>query len=157
MMMNKGDKRMYQKKVPIKIVNNNAIIPTKGSEAAAGYDLYAAIDAKIMIKPHATVKIDTGIAVALPDNTFGGIFARSGIATKRGLRPANGVGVIDADYRGNIIVALHNDTDIVQYVEPQERIAQLIIIPYVNAQFKEKDELSETERGAGGFGSSGTK
>lgn len=157
MMMNKGDKKMYQKKVPLKIINNNAIIPTKGSEAAAGYDLYAAIDTKIMIKPHTTVKIDTGIAVALPDNTFGGIFARSGIATKRGLRPANGVGVIDADYRGNIIVALHNDTDIVQYVEPQERIAQLIIIPYVNVQFKETDELSETERGAGGFGSSGTK
>lgn len=148
---------MYQKKVPLKIINNNAIIPTKGSEAAAGYDLYAAIDTKIMIKPHTTVKIDTGIAVALPDNTFGGIFARSGIATKRGLRPANGVGVIDADYRGNIIVALHNDTDIVQYVEPQERIAQLIIIPYVNVQFKEINELSETERGAGGFGSSGTK
>lgn len=146
---------MYSRIVPIKITNNNAKIPTKGSEGAAGYDLYAATDSKIMIKPHTTVKIDTGLAVDLPDDTFGGIFARSGIATTRGLRPANGVGVIDSDYRGSIKVALHNDTDIVQYVEPQERIAQLIIIPCVDVHFHEKNELSETERGSDGFGSSG--
>lgn len=147
---------MYSKKVPIKIINANATIPTKGSADAAGYDLYAATDTKIMIKPHTTVKVDTGIAVALPEGTFGGIFARSGIATKRGLRPANGVGIIDSDYRGNIIVALHNDTDIVQYIEPKERIAQLIIIPYIDIKFEKKEKLSSTERGTGGFGSSGT-
>ncbi len=148
---------MYSKIVPIKITNNNAKIPTKGSEGAAGYDLYAAIDSKIMIKPHTTVIIDTGCAIALPDDVFGGVFARSGLASKKGLRPANCIGVIDSDYRGNIKVALHNDTDIVQYVEPQERIAQLIIIPYVDISFDETDELSETNRGSGGFGSTGTK
>lgn len=147
---------MYSKKVPIKLTNSNAKIPTRGSLDAAGYDLYAAIDSRIVIKPHTTEKIDTGIAVELPEGTFGGIFARSGIAAKRGLRPANCTGIIDSDYRGNVIVALHNDSDVAQYVEPQERIAQLIVIPYANVKFEEKEELSDTKRGSGGFGSSGT-
>ena len=109
----------------------------------------------MVILPHTTLKINTNIAVEIPDGYFGGIYARSGIATKRGLRPANCVGVIDSDYRGNIVVALHNDSDESQIVEPDERIAQLIVQPYLNVELKEVDSLSNTERGHGGFGSTG--
>ena len=103
------------------------------------------------------VKIGTGLSFELPQGTFAAIFPRSGIATKRGLRPANCVGVCDSDYRGEYIVALHNDTDKMQYVEPQERIAQMILLPFVEMSFNEVNELSDTARGAGGFGSSGVK
>ena len=141
--------------IPIKILNKNAKTPTKGSEKAAGHDLYAAIEKPIEIRPHETEKISTGLSIALPPYTFGAIFARSGLATKKGLRPANDVGVIDEDYRGPIIVALHNDSNDIQRVEPGERIAQLIVLPYVSITFEKVDELSSTERGETGFGNSG--
>lgn len=139
-----------------KKLNPNAKEPTQGSAAAAGYDLYS-LDSNntIEIAPHTTVKVGTGIAIALPSNTFGAIFARSGLATKQGLRPANCVGVVDSDYRGEVIVALHNDTDQIQIIASGDRIAQLIVIPYLNMQFKEVEELDNTERGNGGFGSTG--
>ena len=141
--------------IKFKKLKPNATIPTQGSEYAAGYDLYACIDESIIIQPHETVKIGTGIALTPPAHTFGAIFARSGIATKRGLRPANCVGVADIDYTGEYIVALHNDSNIPQTVEPNERIAQLVFIPYITDEWQEVKELEKTERGAGGFGSSG--
>lgn len=141
--------------IRIKKINKNAIIPTRGSKEAAGYDLYACTKTSTVIMPHNTVKIETGISMELPDGYFGAIFARSGLATKQGLRPANAVGVVDSDYRGNIIVALHNDTDEPQTINPMERIAQLVIMPYLPVEFDEVDELNETERGVGGFGSTG--
>lgn len=143
--------------INIKLLNKNAKIPTKGSEYAAGYDLYANIGEVIKISPHTTKKIGTGIALELQEGTFGAIFARSGLATKKGLRPANAVGIIDSDYRGECIVALHNDTDSEMYVEPNERIAQLVILPFILANFIEVDELSDTKRGNGSFGSTGKK
>lgn len=142
-------------KIEIKKLNENAVIPTRGSEQAAGYDLYAATESPITIAPHETVKIGTGLAIAVPDGYFGAIFARSGLAAKQGLRPANCVGVADSDYRGEYIVALHNDTDFERVVAPKERIAQLVVMPYLAVEFEEKDELSETARGEGGFGSTG--
>lgn len=141
--------------IPIKILNEEAHMPTKGSEYAAGYDLYAATSELIKIPPHSTVKIGTGLSFELPPGTFAAIFARSGIATKRGLRPANCTGICDADYRGEYIVALHNDTDEVQYIEPHERIAQMILLPFISMSFIESNNLSDTDRGAGGFGDSG--
>lgn len=141
----------------IKLLNDLAKIPTRGSDEAAGLDLYAATEYDIWIEPHETVKIDTGIAVALPAGTFGAIFARSGIATKQGLRPANCVGVVDSDYRGPVIVALHNDTSISQMIPAQSRIAQLVILPYIAPDIIRVDELNETKRGEDGFGSTGTK
>ena len=143
--------------IKVKKLNENAIMPTQGSEWSAGWDLYACIDEPICIHPSCTVKIGTGLSFDLPNYTFGGIFPRSGIATKRGLRPANTPGVCDSDYRGEYIVALHNDSESPQWVEPGERIAQLIVLPYVPILLEEADELSETERGAGGFGSTGAK
>lgn len=143
-------------KINIKLLNELAKVPTRGSEYAAGYDLYAATDKVINILPHDTVKIGTGIAVELKKGTFGGIFARSGLATKRGLRPSNCVGVIDSDYRGELIVALHNDTSEIAEVKPGERIAQLIVMPYESIEFEEVDILEDTKRGNGGFGSTGT-
>ena len=139
----------------IKLLSSNAKMPTRGSEEAAGLDLYAANDSVISIQPHETVMIPTDIAIEIPRGTFGGIFARSGLASKRGLRPANCVGVIDSDYRGNVIVALHNDSDEARTIEVGERIAQLIIIPYMMVEIKEVEELSDTARGDNGFGSSG--
>lgn len=139
----------------IKKLKDNAIIPTRGSEAAAGMDLYACIEEQITIPAHTTVKISTGLAIELPDGYFGAIFARSGLATKQGLRPANCVGCCDSDYRGEYIVALHNDMDTPKTIEPMERIAQLVIIPYLPVEFEETDELSHTEREEGGFGSTG--
>lgn len=142
-------------KVEVKKLRENATIPTRGSQQAAGYDLYACIDEAVTIKPHTTEKIGTGLAFAVPDGYFGAIFARSGLASKQGLRPANCVGVADSDYRGEYIVALHNDTDEDRTIKPQERIAQLVVMPYLSVEFEEMDELSQTERGAGGFGSTG--
>lgn len=144
-------------KVNIKRLKEDALLPTRGSEQAAGYDLYALSKEAIELAPHTTVKIGTGLAVSIPDGYFGGIFARSGMAAKRNLRPANCVGVIDSDYTGELIVALHNDSEAVQIVEPQERIAQLVIMPYLSVEFNEVSELEETERGTGGFGSTGRK
>lgn len=138
-----------------KKLNKNAIEPTYGSIGAAGADLYACIDAPFYIAPHSTAKIGTGLAFELPPNTFGAIFARSGLATKKGLRPANCVGICDEDYRGEYIIALHNDTDEIMSIEPNERIAQLVLLPYINMEFNRVDELSDTIRGEGGFGSTG--
>lgn len=138
-----------------KKLNDLAKMPTRGSDYAAGYDLYAASSYDISIEPHSTVKIGTGIAAAIPQGYFGGIFARSGLATKKGLAPANKVGVVDSDYRGEIIVALHNDTDGVQVVAARDRIAQFIVLPFVEVDFIEVNDLDETERGSGGFGSTG--
>ena len=141
--------------INVKKLNDLAKLPTRGSEYAAGYDLYAATSYNIEIQPHTTVKIGTGLSFELPQGIFAAIFPRSGIATKRGLRPANCVGVCDSDYRGEYIVALHNDTNGVQIIEPQERIAQMILLPFVEMSFNEVNELSDTVRGAGGFGDSG--
>ena len=141
--------------INIKFLSELAKMPTRGSDYAAGYDLYAATNTIIDIAPHSTVKIPTDIAIELQPNTFGAIFARSGLATKKGLRPSNCVGVIDADYRGNCIVALHNDTDTAQLIMPNQRIAQLVLLPYLEMEFTEVEELSETKRGADGFGSTG--
>ena len=143
--------------INVKKLNDLAKLPTRGSEYAAGYDLYAATSYNIEIQPHTTVKIGTGLSFELPQGTFAAIFPRSGIATKRGLRPANCVGVCDSDYRGEYIVALHNDTNEMQSIEPGERIAQMILLPYIEISFNEVEELSNTIRGDGGFGSSGRK
>ena len=143
--------------IKVKKLNDLAKLPTAGSKYAAGYDLYAATDCTIQINPHSTVKVGTGLAMELPEGYFGAIFARSGLATKKGLRPANCVGVCDEDYRGEYIVALHNDTDEMMEIEPGERIAQLILLPYQTMEFEVVDELSDTERGDGGFGHTGNK
>lgn len=143
-------------KVKIKKLYEDAVVPTRGSYQAAGYDLYAhGLPDGTLIRPHDTWMIGTGIAMEIPDGYFGGIYARSGLATKKGLRPANCVGVVDADFRGEIKVAVHNDSDQQQEVKNGDRIAQLIIQPYLNVEFQEADELSDTERGSGGFGHSG--
>lgn len=145
-------------KVKIKKLHTNAIMPTRGSEKAAGYDLYACMENDyISIEPHQTVKVGTGLSIQPPEGYFGAIFARSGLATKQGLRPANCVGVCDEDYTGEYIVALHNDTDVLQCISNGERIAQLVFLPYLDVYFTEVDSLDETDRGAGGFGSTGTK
>lgn len=142
--------------INIKLLNESAKVPTRGSEYAAGYDLYAATAEDIEIAPHSTVKVGTGISVELPNGTFGAIFARSGLATKKGLRPANCVGVCDSDYRGEYIVAIHNDTDEMMTIAAGERIAQLIVMPFVAVEFNTVEELTETARGNRGFGSTGT-
>lgn len=141
--------------VLIKKINEKAIIPTQGSNAAAGYDLYACLDQPVSIAPHETAKIGTGIAIAIPDNYWGAIYARSGLATKEGMRPANCTGVIDPDYRGEVIVAVHNDSYHVRTVEPGERIAQFILHERFLCNWIEIEELNETERGEGGFASTG--
>lgn len=143
--------------VRIKKLDKNATIPTYGSQFAAGADLYACTDMPITINPHQTVLVHTGIAMEIPAGYAGLVYARSGIATKRNLAPANKVGVIDSDYRGEIMVALHNHGEEAQTIENAERIAQLVITPFVTAEFSEVDELCETERGEGGFGSTGRK
>lgn len=132
-----------------------AHLPSSGSAYAAGYDLYACLDAPVEIAPGHTKKIGTGLSIAVPEGYFGAVFARSGLATKQGLRPANCVGVCDSDYRGEYIVALHNDSDAYQTVSNGDRIAQLVVLPYLTVAFNEVTELDATERGAGGFGSTG--
>jgi len=144
-------------KIKFKKLNENAVTPTYGTEFSAGADLYNLPDSALTIAPHATVLVHTGIAVEIPEGYCGLIFARSGLATKRGLAPANKVGVIDADYRGEIMVSLHNHTEKEASVDAGERVAQLCIVPFLKAEFEEADELSETVRGVGGFGSTGTK
>lgn len=144
-------------KVGIKKLNEKANLPSYGSKYAAGADLYACIESDIEVKPHETVLIPTGIALELPVGYAGLIYARSGLATKKGLAPANKVGVVDCDYRGEVKVALHNHSEVSQTVAVGERVAQLVITPYITAEFVLKDELSDTVRGAGGFGSTGRK
>ena len=135
-------------------LRDNAIIPTKGSKEAAGFDLYACLDAPVTINPGETRLIGTGLAFELPKNTFAGIFARSGLATKKGLAPANKVGVCDSDYRGEYLVGLHNHSSAQATVHHGDRIAQMVIIPYLEVTLTE-DDLSDTDRGSGGFGSTG--
>ena len=137
----------------IQKLREDAIVPTRASENAAGYDLYAADSA--YIAPGTMHLIHTGIAVEIPDDYFGAVYARSGLATKEGLRPANCVGVIDSDFRGELKVALYNDSEYARTVDAGERIAQLVIIPYEAPEIEVVDELSETARGNGGFGSTG--
>ena len=141
--------------IQVKKLRPGAVLPTAGSRYAAGYDLRACLDAPVEIPPHETVWIGTGLAVAVPEGYFGAVFARSGLASRQGLRPANCVGVCDSDYRGEYIVALHNDSAETRTVSPGDRIAQLVILPCMAAEFEETDALPETDRGAGGFGSTG--
>ncbi len=142
-------------KINVKRLTDTATIPTRQHEGDAGYDLYADIQKPVIIKPHTTEFIHTGIAIEIPDGYFGAIFARSGLATNEGLRPANCVGVCDSRYRGEYMVALHNDSIEARTVSPGDRIAQLVVMPYLNVEFEEVDELSNTKRGDGGFGSTG--
>ena len=143
--------------INIKKLDDRAVIPTYGSEYAAGADVYACMDEKTDIAPGETVLIHTGIAMEIPAGLVGLIYARSGMACKKGLAPANKVGVIDSDYRGEIIVALHNHSDNPVTIEPKDRIAQIVLAPYITADFNEVEKLDDTKRGAGGFGSTGTK
>ena len=139
----------------VKKVRPNAVIPTYGSAEAAGADLYACLEADVVIEPGKTVFVPTGIAMAVPRGYAGLIYARSSMGAKRGLAPANKVGVIDSDYRGEVMVALHNHGTEIQTVCHGERIAQLLVAPVLAPAFEECDELDETARGAGGFGSTG--
>ena len=144
-------------KVNFKRLNEGATAPAYATEFAAGADLYNLKDADTVILPGETKLIHTGIAMEIPEGYVGLIFARSGLATKRGLAPANKVGVIDSDYRGEIMVALHNHGSVEQTVDGGERIAQISIVPFLKADFSEASDLSETVRGEGGFGSTGKK
>ena len=144
-------------KIAVKKVLPDAKLPTYGSEFSAGADLYALLEEPCVIAPGETVFLHTGIAMEIPAGYGGFIYARSGLGVKKGLAPANKVGVIDSDYRGEIRVALHNHSSSPQTVENGERVAQLVIAPFLKAEFSECEELAETERGAGGFGSTGSK
>lgn len=141
--------------IRIKKLHPNAVIPTYGSLEAAGADIYACLDAAVTIPAGKTVFIPTGLAMEVPKGCAGLIYARSSMGSKRGLAPANKVGVIDSDYRGQVMVALHNHSQEDQVVNPGERVAQLIITPVFTPGFREVDDLSETDRGSGGFGSTG--
>lgn len=137
-------------------LNEKAITPSYGTPYAAGADLYACMGGEVEIKAGETVMIHTGIAVQIPNGLVGLVYARSGIATKRGLAPANKVGVIDSDYRGEIMVSIHNHSAETQHIADGERVAQLVLAPYITADFELAEALEETERGSGGFGSTGT-
>ena len=142
-------------KIYFKKTDPRATIPTYGSEYAAGADLRAVLNEPVVIKPGESVLIHTGIATAIPEGFVGLVYARSGIACKRGLAPSNKVGVIDSDYRGEIMVSFHNHGANEQLIMPDERIAQMVIAPFVRCEYEELDELDETDRGEGGFGSTG--
>ena len=142
-------------KVNFKKLNENAVKPTYGTEFSAGADLYACEGGEVTVNPGETKLIHTGLSLEIPEGYAGLIYARSGIATKRGLAPANKVGVIDSDYRGEIMVSLYNHSDIPQTVADGERIAQLVITPFLKVEYTETDSLSDTVRGEGGFGSTG--
>lgn len=146
-----------KEKVKIKKLSKNAVIPTYGSEYSAGADLYACLESEVTIGAGETYVVKTGIAMEIPTGYAGLIYARSGLATKRGLAPANKTGVVDSDYRGEIMVALYNHSKEEQSIAPGERVAQLVITPFLTADFIEEDELSDTKRGSGGFGSTGRK
>lgn len=141
--------------IPVKILREGASLPTYGTELAAGADLYACLEAPVTIAPGATAFVTTGIALEVPVGCAGLVYARSGIACKRGLAPANKVGVVDSDYRGEIMVALHNHGDVAQTIEHGERIAQFIITPVLTPAYEVVQELSDTARNTGGFGSTG--
>ena len=138
-------------------LDQRAVAPTYGSADAAGADLYAVMDAPLTLAPGQTALVHTGLAVEIPQGFVGLVCARSGLATKKGLAPANKVGVIDADYRGEILVALYNHGAVHQTIDCGERIAQLVLVPYLTAAYEQADSLSDTHRGAGGFGSTGSK
>ena len=142
-------------KINIKRLTETAMLPDRGSAYAAGYDLFADVNESVEIQPHETKMIGTGLAMEIPEGYFGGIFARSGLSSKEGLRPANCVGVVDADYRGEVKVALHNDGETVREIKAGQKIAQLVVVPFLGVEFDEVQELSETVRGVGGFGSTG--
>lgn len=147
---------MLTEQIKIKKVRENAKVPTYGTEYAAGADLYACIEKEEVLSPSETKLIPTGISMAIPTGYVGLVYARSGIATKRGLAPANKVGVIDSDYRGEIFIALHNHSTEEKTISKEERIAQIVVAPYVKAEFIETEELDETVRGESAFGSTGT-
>ena len=143
--------------VKVKKLNSAAILPRRGSAQAAGYDLFAWLpeEGEVVLQPGETRRIPLGLALALPEGTFGAVFARSGLATRQGLRPANCVGVVDSDYRGENMVPLHNDSGVPQTIRHGDRVAQMVVLPYLAVDFLEADALDETERGEGGFGSTG--
>ena len=143
--------------VSVKLLDPRAKLPVYGSNHAAGADLYALTGGPVTIAPGGTALIPTGIAVAIPQGYVGLVYARSGLACKRGIAPANKVGVIDADYRGEVMVYLYNHSAETQTIEDGDRVAQLVITPCLTAQFESVDELDETQRGSGGFGSTGRK
>lgn len=142
-------------RIPVKKLRENARMPAFGSAAAAGADLYACLEESVTVEPGKTIFIPTGLSMAIPDGYVGLIYARSGLACKRGLAPANKVGVIDSDYRGEFLVALYNHGCEAQRIEHGERIAQLVITPVVMPEYWEANTLDETDRGTGGFGSTG--
>lgn len=148
---------MQKTLVRFKKVREGATTPTYGSTYAAGADLYACEGGEVEIGAHETVLVHTGIAAEIPEGLVGLVYARSGLACKRHLAPANKVGVIDSDYRGEIMVALHNHSDEKQVIADKERIAQMVLTPYITAEYEEVEELSSTVRGEGGFGSTGRK
>ena len=148
---------MNKTTVKLKKLDERAQMPHYGTEFAAGADLYACLDAPLTIAKGATEFVHTGIAMEIPTGLVGLVYARSGLACKKGLAPANKVGVVDSDYRGEVMVALLNHSQIAQSVEPFERIAQLVIAPFLKVDYVEVDALEQTERGAGGFGSTGSK
>ncbi|HIS59994.1 MAG TPA: dUTP diphosphatase [Candidatus Faecousia faecipullorum] len=141
--------------IRVKILRNGAKLPTYGSPEAAGADLYACLESAVTIRPGETAFIPTGIAMEVPKNCAGLVYARSGLACKQGLAPANKVGVVDSDYRGEITVVLHNHGSVAQTVENGQRIAQMVITPVLTPPYEEAQELSDTNRGQGGFGSTG--
>ena len=157
MKMKWGVRVIKTQKIKLKKLSENAKIPTYGSEYSAGADIYALTDKDIEIVPNETKIIHSGIAFEIPDGYVGLVFARSGLATKSGLAPANKVGVIDSDYRGELMVPLYNQSTETQVVSNGDRIAQIVFTPYLKADFFEDDNLSNTERGLGGFGSTGKK
>ena len=136
-------------------LTDSAKLPNRGSALAAGYDLFADVTEEVKVLPHETKMIGTGLAMEIPEGYFGGIFARSGLSAKEGLRPANCVGVVDSDYRGEIKVAVHNDGEVERVITPSEKIAQLVVVPFLSVSFNEVSELTDTARGEGGFGSTG--
>ena len=142
-------------RINIKKLTETAKLPERGSAYAAGYDLFADLKEAVEIAPKQTLMINTGVAMEIPEGYWGGIFARSGLSSKEGLRPANCVGVVDADYRGPICVALHNDSEVVRTVVPGQKVAQLVVVPFLTVEFEEVTELSDTVRGVSGFGSTG--
>lgn len=144
-------------KLPFKKLHPDAKVPTYGTDFSAGADLSALLDSPVHIAPGETVLIHTGISLAIPDGYVGLIFARSGLASKRGLAPANKVGVIDSDYRGELMIALYNHSSETKIVEPEERVAQLAVVPYARCEYEEAQSLCRTSRGNGGFGSTGMK
>ncbi len=141
--------------IAVKKLDERAVLPKYGSAYAAGADLYAVIDGELSFAPGETKLVHTGLAMEIPEGYAGLIYARSGLASKRGLAPANKVGVVDADYRGEVMVALHNHSNEVQTIASGERIAQLVVAPFLKAEFSERETLSDTVRGEGGFGSTG--